>query len=381
MAEARNPVCCRRSSQYISWDHVIWRYALVGSVFSSLLNPKIVFFYVFVFSYAATWGSSGINEGMILKMVAAGSTNDTDSQKSVDEILQDYAFKAFRHPKTGTIYNATVPSNLSGIKINAVRLRSGSLRRRGIPYNELDVPVGIVVKPYVERLVLVYQNFMNWSSVYYNIPGLKLVAPILGLLAYDASNLNATNLQELNIFATKKPISIRFTNLSMTEGLNPMCIFFDLNGTVSLSNVSSPNVCTSFYQGHFSLVIQSLAPTPAPAPVPTPAPVPYLLGPPPSGVAPPFSGSPNLTPSSPSGKNSKTWKIAVGSSIGGVVGLAFLGFLCVGFLKYRERSNFEYMEQQADQAEALQTAMVGGRRAPTAGGTRTQPMLETEYST
>jgi len=39
------------------------------------------------------------------------------------------------------------------------------------------------------------------------------------------------------------------------------------------------------------------------------------------------------------------------------------------------------MEQQADQEEALQTAMVGGRRTPTAGGTRTQPMLESEYST
>lgn len=377
MAEARNPPGCGKALQYLSWVHVIWRYPLVGSVFFPLLNPKIVFFYVFVFSYAATWGSAGVNETVLLKMVAEGSRSSTDSQKSVDEILQDYAFKAFRHPRSGIIYDATVPSNLSGIKINAVRLRSGSLRRRGILYNELEVPVGIVVKPYVERLVLVYQNYMNWSSVYYYRPGLKLVAPILGLLAYDASNLNATNLQELNIFATKKPISIRFTNLSMTEGSNPMCIFFDLNGTVSLSNVSSPNVCSSFYQGHYSLVIQSFAP----APVPIPAPMPQFSGPPPPIVASPPSGSPNLTPSPPARKNSKTWKIAVGSSIGGVVGLAFLGFLCVGFLKYRERSTIEYMEQQADQAEALQTSMVRGRRAPTAGGTRTQPMLESEYST
>lgn len=380
MAEARIPLGCRRAPQYISWVHDIWRYILVGSVFSQLLNPKVAFFYVFVFSYAATGGSAGIDEAVLFKMVAADSRNATDSQKSVDKILQNDAFTVFRHPKSGTIYEATAPSNLSGININAVRLRSGSLRRRGILYNEFEVPVGIVVKPYVKRLVLVYQNFMNWSSVYYNRPGFKLVAPVLGLLAYDASNLSATNLQELNIYATKKPISIRFTNLSTREGSNPMCIFFDLNGTVSLSDVSSPNVCSSFYQGHFSLVIQSLAP--APAPVSTPSPSPHLLGPPPPVVAAPSPSTlPSPNPSPPAKKNSKTWKIAVGSSIGGVVGLAFLGFLCAGFLKYRERSIIEHMEQQADQEEALQTAMVGGRRTPTAGGTRTQPMLESEYST
>ncbi|KAF8396976.1 hypothetical protein HHK36_018614 [Tetracentron sinense] len=77
-------------------------------------------------------------------------------------ILQDYAFRTFTNPRTGILYHGNVPSNLTGIEISAMRLRSDSLRTRGVKgYNEFEIPEGVVVQPYVERLVLVYQNLGN----------------------------------------------------------------------------------------------------------------------------------------------------------------------------------------------------------------------------
>ncbi|KAF8364654.1 hypothetical protein HHK36_033334 [Tetracentron sinense] len=62
----------------------------------------------------------------------------------------------------GILYHGNVPSNLTGIEISAMRLRSDSLRTRGVKgYNEFEIPEGVVVQPYVERLVLVYQNLGN----------------------------------------------------------------------------------------------------------------------------------------------------------------------------------------------------------------------------
>nr|CAD1817451.1 unnamed protein product [Ananas comosus var. bracteatus] len=127
--------------------------------------------------------------------------------RSLDALLQDYAFRSFHHPHTGIIYDGTVPNNLTGIKIAASRLRNGSLKKRGFAnYKEFTIPTGIVVRPYVRRLVLVYQNLGNWSSFYYPLPGYTYLAPVLGLLAYDAANLSATHLPELDIVASNSPI-------------------------------------------------------------------------------------------------------------------------------------------------------------------------------
>lgn len=298
-----------------------------------------------------------------VKALGSGSLND--SRRSLDGILQEYAFKALIRPRTGVTYPAPLPSNLSGMKVEAVRLRSGSLWNRGIVYNEFLTPPGVLEQPYVQRLVLVYQNLGNWSSLYYNKPGFDLVAPVLGILAYDASNLSAINPQELELMATKQPISIQFPEVR--QGLTPICISFYSNGSVSLSNASSSNVCSTNYQGHFSLIVKSAAPSPAP----TPAPVPGRMSPP---VAPPAS-----VPVPTKKKKSNTWKIVLGIVLGSVALIVSLVLLGFGMVKYRQTAKIARMEHQADQGEALQTTSVGSSRAPAAGGTRTQPMLENEY--
>ncbi|KAK9290411.1 hypothetical protein L1049_008580 [Liquidambar formosana] len=63
------------------------------------------------------------------------------SMRALDALLQDYAYMAFHRPKTGIPYVGNVPADLSGIKISAMRLRSGSLRSKGVAmYHEFKIP-------------------------------------------------------------------------------------------------------------------------------------------------------------------------------------------------------------------------------------------------
>ena len=292
------------------------------------------------------------------------NAQSTNSARALDALLQDYAYRAFVLPRTGIPYDGIVPSNLTGIKITAMRLRSGSLKSRGVRmYKEFGIPEGVVVQPYVERVVLVYQNLGNWSRRYYPLPGYTYIAPVLGLLAYDASNLSATNLPELDIMASGNPLNISFLNVrSAPDGSIAKCVWFDLHGFPSLSNVTSGNVCSTIQQGHFSIVVESLAPSPAPV---SPTPSPPNVGPGPSGGG--------------KKKNSKkVWPI-IGSVLGGLLLLVLLSFLILWAQKLKQRKKVQQMERAAEVGESLQMTMVGETKAPAAMVTRTQPTLENEY--
>ncbi|RRT36029.1 hypothetical protein B296_00057241 [Ensete ventricosum] len=282
------------------------------------------------------------------------------TSRSIDALLQDYAYRAFVRPRTGIPYNGTVPPNLTGIKIAAIRLRSGSLRKRGVnSFKEFSIPVGVVVQPYVRRLVLVYQNLGNWSSIYYPLPGYHYLTPVLGLLAYDAANLSATNLPELSIVVLESPISINFTNVApVPSGTIARCVWFGLDGSPYFRDLVSSNVCSTYRQGHFSIVINSSEIAPSPAPSVTPRPRPSPGG---------FKSS----------NKSKVWKIVVGV-VGGFVALVFLALLVYCVQRYKQNKKVEQMEQHANAGVSLQTASVGDARVPVASVTRTQPVLENE---
>jgi hypothetical protein len=118
--------------------------------------------------------------------------DDDISSRALDSVLQVYAFKAFSRPKTGVPYDAQLPNNLIGANVSALRLRSGSLRTRGVQtYKEFQIPPGVVEQPYVERLVLVYHNLGNWSEKFYPLPGYTYLAPVLGLLSYSGVDMSA----------------------------------------------------------------------------------------------------------------------------------------------------------------------------------------------
>lgn len=286
------------------------------------------------------------------------------SARLLDSLLQDYAFRAFeQRPRTGIVYNANVPaaaSNLTGIKISAVRLRSGSLRRRGIyNYKEFDIPIGVVEQPFVERLVLVYQNLGNCSSSYYPLPGYTYLAPVVGILAYDASNLSATNLPELDVRASKKPILIRFPNVKWEprNGVSPMCVHFDLYGSVEFDNVLSGNVCSTTKQGHFSIAVEFTAPSP-------PAAAAAAKTPPPRG-----------------GGVKVTYKefIVVGSAVGGVVLVTLLAIIVIWVRNCRRRVRIQKMEGASQGSVPLSMTSIGSMKVPVANMTRTRPTLENEY--
>ncbi|KAI4324552.1 hypothetical protein MLD38_030031 [Melastoma candidum] len=305
------------------------------------------------------------------RVMAQSIISDLESARALDALLQDYAYRAFVRPRTGVPYDGVVPANLTGVKVSAMRLRNGSLRKHGVAsYKEFDIRPGVIVRPYMVRLVLVYQDLGNWSSVYYSLPGYTYMAPVLGLLAYDASNLTATNLPELDINASGEPIVINFSSYItvLPLGATPKCIRFDSNGSAILSSLISGKLCSTTQQGHFSIVVESIAPSPAPIPSPVPG----------SGSQPPGTAVPPPPSARPKGSSKKVGKIA-GSVIGGSALLVVLALLVLWARKHKQRTDIQRMERAADAGEALHMSAVGETRAPSATVTRTQPMLEHEY--
>ncbi|KAJ7959971.1 Protein of unknown function (DUF1191) [Quillaja saponaria] len=300
---------------------------------------------------------------LFLSLLNAQSPPTEISARSLDALLQDYAFRAFFQPKTGISYDGKVPSNLTGIRVSAMRLRSGSLRIRGVhSYKEFQIPIGVVEQPYVERLVLVYHNLGNWSNVIYPLPGFSYLAPVVGLLTYNAVNLSATDLPELDIRASDKPILIKFPDVkSPPYGFSPKCVSFDLHGSLQFDKLLPGNVCSTIKQGHFSIVVESTALSPAPAAAASPTPSATGDG---------------------EGKNGKgktmVWLI-VGCLVGGSVLLILFVLLVRRARGWRSGKKIKQMERVADTNEALQMTSVGNTKAPQAVGTRTRPILEDDY--
>ncbi|EES15627.1 uncharacterized protein LOC8074841 [Sorghum bicolor] len=297
----------------------------------------------------------------------AAQPQPSSPARALDAALQDYAFRALSaRPRTGIVYNATVPGNLTGIAASALRLRSGSLRRRGFPgYFQFALPPGVVVQPHVERVVLVYHDLGDWSDRYYPPPaGYAYLAPVLGLLVYDAANLSAVGvgLPELSIVASGVPISVAFDGVRAVPagGAVARCVVFDLDGVPQFRDLEGTNVCTTYRQGHISIVVNSseIAPAPAPAGV----------------IAPPI-------PTEGGGKkgSSDAWKIAVGV-VGGAAALGLLAALLLCLVRYKRDKKLQLMERNAEVGETLRMAQVGRTQAPVALGTRTQPVIENDYA-
>ncbi|PKU85426.1 uncharacterized protein LOC110102180 [Dendrobium catenatum] len=280
----------------------------------------------------------------------------SNAARQLDLLLQDYAYRAFDRPHTGIPYDGAVPSNLTGIKVAVLRLRCGSLRTRGFHrYKEFDIPTGVIVQPYVKRLAFVYQNLGNWSSFYYPLQGYTYLAPVLGLLAYSAANLSAIGLSELDIMASSSPISIKFNDVNPVPSVIPAkCVKFHLNGTIEFTDLISGNVCMTFRQGHFSIVVNSSGIVLSPAPAPTPI------------------------PSHGKGHKSKVWKIVV-SVVGGLVGLLLLILLVAWLASYRKKKKLAEMQRREEVGEVLQMGLVGNTRIPVAPMTRTKPAIENDY--
>ncbi|KAK8522971.1 hypothetical protein V6N13_076194 [Hibiscus sabdariffa] len=277
-----------------------------------------------------------------LSMKAEAEPQGIKSVRLLDLLIRDYTVKSFDSDlRTVIVHTVNLPANFSGINVDTVRLRCGSLHRYGAQVKEFHLGSGVTVEPWAERVMVVRQNLgYNWSSIYYanyDLSGYQLVSPVLGLLAYNAdSDLSFGSPFELGILAREIPIKIDFSNVTKASnitGVLPLCASFEGNGKVTLRNQVSPNVCVASRHGHFGLVVKS-------------------------------------PPSLPVRKKISKWKLVVGCSVGAALGAFLLGLLLVAmFVKVKKKARREELVRRAYEEEALQVSMVGHIRARTSPAT------------
>ncbi|KAJ7566103.1 hypothetical protein O6H91_02G088000 [Diphasiastrum complanatum] len=297
----------------------------------------------------------------------------------IDKIIEASAFESFRPRKTGIIYDVTMPSSLAGLRVQVVRLRSGSLRRRGFTFNEFVIPSGAVVDGSPRWVAMVYRDFGGLGV--YAPEGYTLVAPVLGIKVYNFT-FNLTGLKalpELNLVTGSARISSRIPYLSLDRETIPYCAAFD-KGIVTISNVSlPPNLCSSTHLGDFSLVVPSFLLSLPPQSFPL-APSYPISFPSPTASAVPFNSTSLPTSAGTMDqnghKNLEAWKIALAIAACGILLWIVLSTMVVAGIKYAKRSKISRMEYHADLGEVLQTALIGKTRAPAAGRIRTRPTLE-----
>ncbi|XP_057812248.1 uncharacterized protein LOC131026391 [Salvia miltiorrhiza] len=268
------------------------------------------------------------------------------SARLLDLVIRDYTFKSYtKNFRTGKLHKINLPSNLSGIHVDTVRLRCGSLRRYGATIKEFQLRAGTYVHPCAKRVMIIRQNLgSNWSSLYYanyELSGYELISPVLGLLAY---NIGAAA-TELGIQTGMRPITIDFGGAARGNGggIIPLCARFDEDGKVSLWRQPRANVCVATRQGHFGVVVES--------------------------------------PLMPLRRRASKWRMAVGGAIGAALGVFLLSLLAMAvLLKAKKKARMEEMERRAYEEEALQVSMVGHVRAVTASATRTLPTIHHHHS-
>ncbi|KAL2544287.1 hypothetical protein Fot_13520 [Forsythia ovata] len=166
-------------------------------------------------------------------------------------ILHDHAFKALIHerPHTGALHNASLPANLAGIQVSAVGLRSKTLWRKGANFSGFRIPPKSLPVPYVRRILIVYHNLGNWSSIYYNLSGYSLISPVVGFMVYDASHLSSKNrnFPKLELNTMGKSISIEFHTSTLARGTQERgkCAAFNAYGKVFLMGLAATMVVKS----------------------------------------------------------------------------------------------------------------------------------------
>ncbi|XP_028769349.1 uncharacterized protein LOC114726802 [Neltuma alba] len=264
---------------------------------------------------------------------------------SLEAFVRDKANREIAKPRTGTFYNIPLPSNFSGMKFSVLRVRSGSLRLRGGNYSHFNLPPMIKPEPHVERIAIVFENFGNWSSRYYDVPNHTMVTPVLSLMAYNTSEAGLVLSQRLNLsIPEKNPIKVRFFRswVHGKRGEKPICAKLGNDGRlVGLKNMSEPFVCEIRSEGHYTLVVPSLE---------------------------------EAKDKGQKDNNRTRWIVVLGIGSGLIV-LLFVVFVFV-CVKVMKRRKIQKMEEKSEKDVIIGEFWVGQSKMPAASMVRTQPALE-----
>jgi len=341
----RHPSSCRDGGDRI-YDGRIPSPQPYRQCFSSLYSP----------SSSLGYGGWGIWFTLLLLVSlfpgkSLSSTFNTTTVANVttyDQTIQQAAYAAFTrlNPETGQTFGANLTGDLANVTVLAIRLRVGSLRRRGVTLGNFTIPAGLKVLNFAStRVMLVYRDFGNVSVYSSPVSGQVLVSRVVGIRAYDGDNLNNTSfLPPLSVSDLLSPSQVGLYVTSSTSKAT-QCVEFGANSTAVTSNVTSGsnsttgnNVCSLTTFGDFALL----------------------------GLPPPK-------------KKSNTWKIVLGVVLGVVGLLLLLLLLCCCIRRQLRRRKMAKMQYQVDHGETLQPHLIGNSRAPAASVSRTRPSLEKDY--
>ncbi|MCO5582833.1 hypothetical protein L7F22_036733 [Adiantum nelumboides] len=282
----------------------------------------------------------------------------------IDSNLHKYAIQRLLSGRshTGVAYNVSLPPSLQGITCQVMRLRAGSLHRRGLAFNNFYISKGARVHTGWPYVLMIYKAIpLSVTALLYSLPtGYTLISPILGLLVYTSNTPSAFNASSAEMsISDKPPITIAIPiDMSFHVGSQAvLCAFFDINGVLSLSSLSSPpNTCASATLLDMALVVLSSS----------------------------SSSSSNSTSNGPPSSNSrrsspaKAWRVALIAVLASFCGLAVVGGTVMFALRLLQKRHVaKLVKEPADHHETLHTSMIGHTRAPTAASVRTKPRLET----
>ncbi|XP_057533664.1 uncharacterized protein LOC130811390 [Amaranthus tricolor] len=311
---------------------------------------------------------------------------------NLDDYLYNYSTRSLAHKShTGVLYNITnLPSKFSNMKISILRLRSRTLWSQGANFSYFDIPPKIITIPYVKRLSIMYENFGNLSSHYFDLPGYTFLTKVIGIAVYNASDLSGnTSFNRLNllnltskgevIMKVKFTRSEEFTLSSLSsarvgrhnntkENMLRKCVRFDpISSLVELSDMLSPNTCLSQGLGHFAIAM----------PIHNDS----ILSPPPSSSPSPLF-SPSITSKSrrERKRNIAIWLWWMIGFLVGIISLTTI-VLCfvIGYKIFRLRK-LEKMEKIAEKNISLQIKWIGNSKLPMGSMSRTQGVLEEDLA-
>ncbi|VYS61465.1 unnamed protein product [Arabidopsis thaliana] len=261
----------------------------------------------------------------------------------LDGLIRSYAARATTRRHTGSLYDVSLPSNLSDIKASVVTVRNSMFWRKGTNFSGVLIPPMVKTSPYAKRIAFVFESFGdNSSSVYFRLAdNYSFVSPVIGFTGYDATNTN--DLKKLNLSIKRdKPILIKFDPHASRDRSKVKCIVFGDNGLLlNISNTIRNYECaTTNSHGHYALVVLNQEKV-------KPKHEPVLV------------------------RRNWWWIVLTGIGVSVIVVVVI-----IVSVKLVRKKRLRDMERESEKSETIGNVWIGRSRMPAATMVRTQPCLE-----
>ncbi|KAL0712435.1 hypothetical protein Bca4012_019413 [Brassica carinata] len=259
--------------------------------------------------------------------------------QELDDQIRSYAARANKGRHTGSLYELSLPANLTDVKASVVTVRNSMFWRKGANFSGVYVPPLVKTIPYAKRIAFVYETLGDYSSsVYFRLgDNYSFISPVIGFTAYDATNTN--DLKKLNLSIERdNPIMIKFAPYEahhQSRGIK--CVALE---SLNFSNTTRNYSCaTTNSRGHYALVALNRKHKPE---------------------------------SKLELARRKWWWTALT-----IIGISvLLALVIVGVVKLVRKKRFKEMERESEKSEMVGNVWIGQSRMPAATMVRTQPSLE-----